>query len=98
MLPLSDNNPTTHPPIITVAIIIINFAALLWLINLPAPRQEQVVVEHGFVPRRITQLTDHKPIVVTVDHKEVRRGQLQLVENKYQLDPVPSQIYASLAP
>src|SRR2546423_590671 len=97
MIPLSDNNPTTHPPIVTVAIIILNFAALLWLINLPPAQRERVVIEHGFIPRRIAQLADRKPVNITIEHQRIAGRQLLPPKKiEYKLDAIPSQIYASL--
>ena len=50
MIPLHDNNPTQHKPIITVTLIGCCIAAFLWELSLPAHQQAQMVQALGVVP------------------------------------------------
>ncbi len=67
MFPLYDNNPTRHPPVLTYALVIINVLVFFWMSRMPEWQQEVRAYRHGFVPARIAQLRQDKPIVVPID-------------------------------
>jgi len=104
LFPLHDHNPTTRTPIVTYAIVAVNVVAFLWLIRLPALEKEKIYYEQGFVPARIAQLVDHKPIQVELEHQPVEvqpageAGQAaEAPEAKlFPLNAVPGQIFLSL--
>jgi len=50
MIPISDNIPTHHFPIITLAIIILSVAVFLWQLSLGPTGQQAVVLSLGTVP------------------------------------------------
>lgn len=50
MIPLHDNNPTHHKPLVTVTLIGLCVAAYLWELSLPPQQQAQMVQALGVVP------------------------------------------------
>jgi membrane associated rhomboid family serine protease len=62
--PFHDDNPTMRPPVVTVALVAVNLLGFLWVGMLPAARQQALYLERGFIPARIQQLTDPKPLVI----------------------------------
>jgi membrane associated rhomboid family serine protease len=62
-LPLSDDNPARHPPYVTYGLIGINLAVMLWLAMLRPTDQAREVIEHGFIPERLEQLSDADLVV-----------------------------------
>ena len=66
MIPLKDHNPTFRTPYVTFLLIAINTAVMIWLASLsPLARQEEVL-EHGFIPARISQLSHPQVLEVAV--------------------------------
>lgn len=64
--PFHDNNPIRRWPWMTVLIIVINAVLFIWLSGQDPGEQMRVYAEYGFVPKRISQLSDEK-IKVEVD-------------------------------
>lgn len=64
--PFHDNNPIRCWPWMTVLIIVINAVLFIWLSRQDPEEQMRVYAEYGFVPKRISQLSDEK-IKVEVD-------------------------------
>ena len=99
MFPLHDNNPTTRLPVVTVVIILVNVAALIWLARLPEQEQTLAVVKYGFVPERIQQLSNHKVVTVKFPPQQII-DQFQRVVVRVQrpidLPPLPSAVYRSI--
>ena len=62
--PLHDDNKTRRWPWVTYGIIAVNALVFLWLVRLPGAKQEWVVFHRGFIPERISQLADPRPLVV----------------------------------
>ncbi|MEX0675455.1 MAG: rhomboid family intramembrane serine protease [Pirellulales bacterium] len=60
MLPLKDHNPTVRTSYVTYALVAINTLVMLWVGSLSPLAQQQFVIEHGFIPARIAQLSDPK--------------------------------------
>ena len=63
MFPLYDSNPAGRTPWVTLLLIGVNLIVMLWLLSLPEQQQVEVIVHHGFVPKRIAQLVDPKVLV-----------------------------------
>ena len=63
LFPFHDNNPTTRNPYFTLLIILINTVVLIWMTKMPAAGQEELIVQRGFIPARIGQLSDPKLVV-----------------------------------
>ena len=102
MFPLYDDNPTVRTPYVTFALIAINVAVMVWLSLLSPLDQQVVLVQHGFVPERIDQLTNPNLIVqvpIEPEHAAARifasRPQ-QPADMDDQLEPVPAPILASV--
>ena len=63
--PFHDDNPTERTPVVTYGIVAINVLAFLWLSYACRRREQQSVVLHrGFIPARIAQLENGKPVLV----------------------------------
>ena len=62
--PFHDDNPTTRPPVVTVALVAVNVLCFLWILALPEARRQALYLEHGFIPARIQQLTNPQPLVI----------------------------------
>jgi len=63
-LPFHDDNPTRRPAVLTYVIIAINVLALVWYNRLPPPKHDLVTLQRGFIPCRIRQLYDPRPIII----------------------------------
>jgi membrane associated rhomboid family serine protease len=99
MFPLHDNNPITRWPFVTVLLVVANVVSFLYLAQLPHNAQQKLVIERGFIPATIQQLSNPR-LIVQVDAQELVQGplpnQLMLVKRKLALPPDPQRIYASL--
>lgn len=99
MLPLKDHNPTFSTPFVTYVLIVINSLVMLWLSSLTPVAQQQFVIEHGFVPARIAQLSNPNLVVkvpieadVVVQNGKLVQRPIKTVE----LSPAAAAILASL--
>lgn len=66
LIPLFDRQPTHRPPLLTVALIVMNVGIFWWWSTLPLDRQLDVVTEYGLVPGRLTSVESGKPLPVEV--------------------------------
>ena len=98
IFPFRDDVPSQRTPLVTYAIIALNVVSLLWVSQLGSLDRQLLAVHYGFVPARLSQLTNPQPVVVDIQ----RLAQLPhlpgpvAVRQPVQLDPVRSQILASL--
>ena len=53
MIPLKDDNPTTHFPIVTVSLIVINVVVHFMLLPLSVKEHSAVFMHYGFIPARL---------------------------------------------
>ncbi len=67
IFPLRDDNPARRTPLVTYAIVAVNVAVLLWMNRLDDGRQQLVALEYGFVPARIAQLQNGRPLLIHMD-------------------------------
>jgi membrane associated rhomboid family serine protease len=58
MLPLKDHNPSLITPFVTYAIVAINTLVMLWMSMLGPEAQQLFVIDHGFIPARVAQLSN----------------------------------------
>ena len=66
IFPFRDNIPRQRTPVVTYAIIAINFAVACYQIALPPERRDQFGYEYGFMPARIAQLGNGLPFKVII--------------------------------
>jgi len=50
MIPLRDDNPVQHRPVVTIGIILLNVAVFLWQLSLPPDQGQYAVYQLGFMP------------------------------------------------
>lgn len=76
LFPLYDENPTHRTSWVNYSIILINLAVLAWMMTLPDNKAEKLLVERGFIPARIQQLKNNKPLVIRpqVDPRQLPPG------------------------
>jgi membrane associated rhomboid family serine protease len=95
--PLHDDNTTRRRPWVTYGIIAVNALVFLWLAHLPGDKQEWVVFHRGFIPERISQLADPRPLVVPqqsiIRHPLFGRA---IIQRNVSLDPDRKEILLSL--
>ena len=101
LLPLRDDNPTARTPYVTYGMISVNLLVMLWLSLLSPVDQQAEVIQHGFVPARIAQLTHPNrvlevPIEVELPARDFRFVPQRQNVRVLELAPAPGQIAASL--
>ena len=74
MIPLYDLNPHHRFPWVTVLIIVANVAVTALMATQGDERSTQIVYRYGFIPKRVTELRNGKPVVVRPVEID-RRGQ-----------------------
>ena len=96
LFPLYDENPTRRPAAVTITIIVINFFALIYTQHIGRTQgplaQSAFITVHGFVPARLGQLVDQKPLEINIAPKQIRqfRGRRFLVQGQKWLVLQPS--------
>jgi membrane associated rhomboid family serine protease len=102
MIPLYDHNPTHRTPYVTILLIAINTAVMVWLTTLSPIEQQVAAVEHGFIPARIAQLGNPRNLEVPI-HEVVavrdglgRQQPALRVVDKINLPPSRMQIFGSV--
>jgi membrane associated rhomboid family serine protease len=98
MFPYHDNNPTTRWPVVTLGLIGINVAIFLWMTALPPGQQARLVIERGFVPARLEQITNPNRVVevpLIGAEQQPFPGRPPVVP-VVRLQPAPREIVASL--
>jgi len=97
LFPFRDNNPTRSTPVVTYGLVAVNVAAYLWLSALPARQEQMAVLAYGFIPARIGQLIEPKPITVEIPRRQLQTPEGLVVEfERFQFPPQPLQILLSL--
>ena len=68
-LPFHDENPTRRAPLVTYVLIAANVLVFVWSTYKVAPqKQEQLLLQRGFIPKRISQFWNPVPVVVPRDN------------------------------
>jgi membrane associated rhomboid family serine protease len=103
MFPLYDDNPTSRTALVTIGFIVINVAVMAWLALMPPLDREVALIEHGFIPARIGQLTNPNLVVKVPIEAEAPAAPLRFAQQQppqavrvIELPAVPSQIFASI--
>jgi len=98
MFPFQDDNPTERTPVATYAIIALNVVVFLWMQRLPQTQLHDVQYRYGFVPARLTDLPDKKPVPIR-DEQVIQHplfGQPVVVVREITLEAAPGEIMLSL--
>jgi membrane associated rhomboid family serine protease len=102
MIPLYDHNPIQRTPLVTLLLIAINTAVMVWLAGLSPADQQMAAIRHGFIPARIAQLSNGqnldvpvKEVVVVRDDLGRAHPELRVVDN-VNLSPSRAQILGSV--
>jgi membrane associated rhomboid family serine protease len=66
LFPLFDLNPHNRFPLVTLLLIAANFAVTGWMFTLSEKRQNEVAMEYGFIPARLTHIGKGKAIAVPI--------------------------------
>ena len=99
MFPLKDHNPTFTTPFVTYALVALNTLVMLWVSTLSPLNQQQLAIEHGFIPARIAQLNNPnmKLDVPVVRQVVLPNGQVKLQTVKtVRIEPAAGPVTASL--
>ena len=97
IFPLHDENPTRRTPFFTFAIIGVNAVVFLGSLQLSVPDRTVLWYARGFVPARIAQLADPKPVVVDLPVQAPQPLRPGVVEvRRLEFQPVRGQILLSL--
>jgi membrane associated rhomboid family serine protease len=96
-IPLYDDNPVHRTPVVTYILIAANVLVFLWSGHLNDLQEQTLVYRRGFVPLRIAQLSDRRPITVPMEEiVQIGFFRKLAVQRPLQLEPDPREIYASL--
>lgn len=96
-IPFHDDNPTVRTPVVVYALVAINVLAFLATLGLGPVEQQLLVYRRGFVPARVGQFLEPRPIPITIQGLGVNQfGQVVPVEQPVVLPPEPSQIVLSM--
>jgi membrane associated rhomboid family serine protease len=96
-IPLHDDNLIRRTPVVTYVLVAANVLVFIWSARMSDLQQQLLVYRHGFVPLRIAQLSDKRPIVVPVeDVVPVAFFGAVAVRRPLRLEPNPGEIWASL--
>ena len=99
VFPFYDENPTTRTPYVTIAIIILNFLALLYCQSLPPLQERAFKAQYGFVPARMRQFSEKKTVrIPLISRQEIRMNRMHPMQPEVRVDlpPVASQIIVSM--
>jgi membrane associated rhomboid family serine protease len=66
MIPLHDDNPTTRPPVVTVALIVACTLVFLWQVGQGAADQQRVIYALGVIPAVLLGKAELPPDIVMV--------------------------------
>lgn len=94
IFPLFDLNPHRRFPLVTLFLIVANAAVMAWSWSLPQAAQQQVAIEHGFMPARLTNVGQGKPVVAKIETRGRRGRAANMV--LAQLSTSPAAVYPTL--
>ncbi len=97
MFPLFDDVPVRRTPVVTYALVAINVLVFVWSSRLPWVEQQMLTCQHGFVPKRMSLIDQHRavlaPIQIPVYNPFWGRG---IEQRNLVLEPDRRQIWLSL--
>lgn len=98
MFPLYDNIPSTRLPIVTATIIVLNFLVQIWTAFMPVNEATRFEYTYAFIPARIAQLRDERPIEVPIQLQMQDRdtGEIVVAERRLEVPADRGAIVTSL--
>jgi membrane associated rhomboid family serine protease len=66
LFPLFDLNPHRRFPLITLILIALNVAVNVWTWRMPERRRDQIAMQYGFVPARLSHMGEGQAVVAPV--------------------------------
>lgn len=97
LFPLYDKNPHYRTPWLTLLIIAANVGIMVWLGQQDMRKAERVVINYGFVPKRLTQIDNPQPVLVEIQHAAGKAERADPQDKLVvQLPPDPVAVYGSL--
>jgi membrane associated rhomboid family serine protease len=98
VFPLHDDNPTRRPAIVNWSIIVVNVLVFLYMLTLPMLDRQLFVVDHGYMPARLGQLADPRPMLLQVPVIQIdpRSGARFVATAEYRLPASRGDILATL--
>jgi membrane associated rhomboid family serine protease len=66
MFPLYDDVPVRRTPVVTYALVAINVLVFVWSSHLPWVEQQMLTCQHGFVPKRMSLLDQHRAVLAPI--------------------------------
>ncbi len=94
LFPLYDLNPHERFPWLTVLVIGANIAVTAWTSSLRPREANQVALQHGFVPERLSQLGKGQPVNAPLLQQGRRQDQLVQV-GVVRLSTAPAEVYST---
>jgi membrane associated rhomboid family serine protease len=74
LFPLFDLNPHSRFPLFTILLIAVNVLVTAWTWSLPEARQNQIAMDYGFVPARLTNVGRGQAIQAPIMEMDRRVG------------------------
>ena len=87
MFPFRDNIQAESFPLVTYALIVVNALMLFSMLQHDEKDQERFVVEHGFIPARVAQLSNNRPLEIEVEREAPGPFGPVVVQDTYVLPP-----------
>jgi membrane associated rhomboid family serine protease len=91
LFPLFDLNPHQRFPLFTLLIIAANVAVTVWMSAQPEARQNQIAMEYGFVPARLSQAGKRQELVIPIRAMDERGRAVQV--GVAHLSTKPAEVY-----
>jgi hypothetical protein len=96
LFPLFDHNPHHRIPWFTLLIIVANVAVMWWVASADRHDAMEAVVHYGFVPQRLTELGNGKPVLVEFEDQPAPwQRNAQPKKERFRLQPSSGEVYLS---
>jgi membrane associated rhomboid family serine protease len=97
MFPLYDLNPHRRFPWMTLLLIAVNTVVMAWMASLGPDGANDAAVRYGFIPKRVTDLGNGRPVVVQIPQVDRRGREIAHAPKRIvQLPANPPAVYATL--
>jgi membrane associated rhomboid family serine protease len=97
MIPFRDDVHAERTPFVMYGLICLNVAVLFAMSQMPERHQDEFVMHHGFIPARIAQLENGKPLPVVIkEEREVPNRRPQIIVHQFDLPADRGEIFSSI--